>query len=352
MVVTTLPSTDRMYQALLEKDTSFIGVFFVGVRTTGIFCRPGCPARCPFRENVEFFASSRDALFAGYRPCKRCRPLEKVAETPEWVSRALRLVESSSDRRVSEYELSREGLSPERLRRWFQKNHGMTFQSYQRGLRLGKAMAAIKNGGKVSEASAFSGWDSPSGFRDAFHRAFGVSPSRADGPVFCVKRIETPLGGMVAVADDSHLYLLEFVDRRMMATQMKTLQSRYGCSLVPGTSAVLTLVERKLTDYFAGELREFSVPVDTRGTEFQMSVWNRLLAIPYGETLSYSAMAVELGRPDAQRAVGKANGDNRIAILVPCHRVVKADGTLCGYGGGLWRKQRLLELERGQLSLL
>jgi AraC family transcriptional regulator of adaptative response/methylated-DNA-[protein]-cysteine methyltransferase len=170
--------------------------------------------------------------------------------------------------------------------------------------------------------------------------------------VFFVKRIETPLGGMVAVADDSILYLLEFVDRRMMATQMKTLQSRYGCSLVPGTSAVLARVEDELCRYFAGELREFSVPIDTRGTEFQMSVWNRLLTIPYGETLSYSDMAGELGRPDAQRAVGKANGDNRIAIIVPCHRVVKADGTLCGYGGGLWRKQRLLELERGQLALL
>jgi AraC family transcriptional regulator of adaptative response/methylated-DNA-[protein]-cysteine methyltransferase len=145
---------------------------------------------------------------------------------------------------------------------------------------------------------------------------------------------------------------LEFVDRRMMATQMKTLQSRYSCSLAPGGSAVFDLVEKELEQYFAGDLREFSVPIDTAGTEFQRTVWNRLLAIPYGETLSYSQMAGELGRPDAQRAVGKANGDNRIAIIVPCHRVVKADGTLCGYGGGLWRKQRLLELESGQLALL
>jgi AraC family transcriptional regulator of adaptative response/methylated-DNA-[protein]-cysteine methyltransferase len=268
------------------------------------------------------------------------------------VSRAIKLVEDAPDKRVTEFQLAKEGLSPERLRRWFRQNHGMTFQTYQRGLRLGSAMKAIKSGAKVNAVSAFSGWDSSSGFREAFHRAFGISPSRVGGPVFTVRRIETPLGGMVAVADDSTLYLLEFVDRRMMATQMKTLQSRYGCSLVPGSNDVLCKTEEELSQYFAGSLRAFSVQIDFRGTDFQVSVWKRLLAIPYGETLSYSQMAGELGRPDAQRAVGKANGDNRIAILVPCHRVVKADGTLCGYGGGLWRKQRLLELESGQLSLL
>src|SRR5690349_23721176 len=132
-----------MYRALLEKDASFIGVFFVGVKTTGIFCRPGCPARCPNRENVEFFTTSRDALYAGYRPCKRCRPLEQAAETPDWVRRAMSLVESSPDKRVTEYQLTQNGLSPERLRRWFQQNHGMSFQTYQRGLRLGSALKTI-----------------------------------------------------------------------------------------------------------------------------------------------------------------------------------------------------------------
>jgi AraC family transcriptional regulator of adaptative response/methylated-DNA-[protein]-cysteine methyltransferase len=170
--------------------------------------------------------------------------------------------------------------------------------------------------------------------------------------VFFVQRIETPLGAMVAVADETNLYLLEFVDRRMMATQMKTLQARYGCSLVPGDTKVLTALDRQLQEYFAGERHEFDVQLDFRGTEFQCEVWRRLLKVGYGQTLSYADMARDLGRPDAQRAVGKANGDNRIAILVPCHRVIKADGTLCGYGGGLWRKRRLLELEQGQLSLV
>jgi AraC family transcriptional regulator of adaptative response/methylated-DNA-[protein]-cysteine methyltransferase len=341
-----------MYRAIAERDGSYAGVFFVGVKTTGVFCRPGCPARCPKVENVEFFSAAREALYAGYRPCLRCRPLEAVPETPDWVRRAVRLVESSPDRRIREHELVQEGLSPERLRRWFQRNHGMTFQSYQRGLRLGRAYKAMKGGESVTGASIETGWDSTSGFREAFHRAFGVSPSQAGGPVFTVRRLETPLGAMVAVADDASLYLLEFVDRRMMATQMRTLQSRYGCSLVPGDTPVLRAVEAQLLSYFEGRLDAFNVPLDYRGTEFQVAVWRRLCAIPHGATMSYAQLARELGRPDAQRAVGKANGDNRIAILVPCHRVVKADGSLCGYGGGLWRKKRLLELEQGQATLL
>jgi AraC family transcriptional regulator of adaptative response/methylated-DNA-[protein]-cysteine methyltransferase len=349
--MTTLPSRETMYKAMEERDRSFVGVFIVGVRTTGIFCRPGCPARCPKLENVEFFSDSKSALFAGYRPCKRCRPLDPVEQTPEWVRKAMTLVETSESR-VTEYELEQNGIAPERVRRWFQQNHGMTFQAYQRGLRLGKAYRAIKEGESVIGASVETGWDSTSGFREAFHKAFGVSPSRADGPVFNVARVETPLGAMVCVFDDSLLYLLEFADRRMMATQMKTLQQRYGCSIVPGRTRVLDELEKQLAAYFEGALRTFDVPMDFRGTEFQVAVWRRLLDIPYGDTLSYSAMANDLGRHDAQRAVGKANGDNRIAILVPCHRVVKADGTLCGYGGGLWRKRRLLDLEQGQLSLV
>jgi len=177
-------------------------------------------------------------------------------------------------------------------------------------------------------------------------------PSTVDGPIFSMRWIDTPLGAMVAIADESYLYLLEFADRPMLATQMKTLQKRYGCSVVPGVNDVFRLVEHELAEYFAGSLREVSVPLGARGTEFQVAVWERLRQIPFGETLSYGAMAKEIGRPDAQRAVGKTNGDNRHAIIVPCHRVVRSDGSLCGYGGGLWRKKWLLELEQGQAALL
>lgn len=344
-----LPKFEVMYQAILEKDSSLAGAFYVGVKTTGVFCRPGCPARCPKQENVEFFASSKEALFAGFRPCKRCRPLEHPDAMPEFVKSAVSLIEQIE--RVTDAELERNGISSERVRRWFKQHHDMSFQAYQRGLRLGKAMQAIKQGGTVIESGLFNGWESTSGFREAFHRAFGTSPTSCDGQLFKIKRIETPLGAMVAVGDDTSLYLLEFADRRMLATQMQTLKKRYGCTMAPGDSSVLSATRAQLDEYFAGNRREFSLPLDLRGSTFQQKVWQELLKVPYGRTLSYGEMASRLGCPDAQRAVGKANGDNRIAILVPCHRVIKSDGTLCGYGGGLWRKKRLLELEQGEASL-
>lgn len=341
-----------MYQALLDRDGSYDGVFYIGVKTTGIFCRPVCPARKPKRENVEFFSEPKEAVFAGFRPCKRCKPLDRIQQMPDWVRTAVDMAEALPEERVTEYQLRQVEISPERLRRWFQTHYGMSFQCYQRGLRLGQAFGQLRRGQSVIEATVETGFASSSGFRDAFQKAFGTSPVNAVGPIFSMRWIETPLGAMVAIADETSLYLLEFADRRMLATQLQTLQKRYGCSVAPGVNDVLRLLESELSAYFSGSLQSFSVPTDTRGTEFQVSVWERLKEIPYGATLSYGAMATDLGRKDAQRAVGKANGDNRIAIIVPCHRVVRSDGTLCGYGGGLWRKKRLLEIEQGQATLL
>ena len=348
----TLPHPDRMYQALLDRDVSFDGVFYIGVKTTGIFCRPVCPARKPKRENVEFFGEPKEAVYAGYRPCKRCKPLDRIQQMPDWVRTAVDMAEALPEERVTEYRLRQAEISPERLRRWFQTHYGMSFHYYQRGLRLGQAFGQLRRGQSVIEATVESGFQSTSGFRDAFQRSFGTSPNSADGPIFSMRWIETPLGAMVAVADDSFLYLLEFADRPMLATQLKTLHRRYGCSVAPGVNDVLRLLERELSAYFSGNLREFTVPLDARGTEFQLSVWNLLQKIPYGDTRTYGSIAADLGVPDAPRAVGKANGDNRHAIIVPCHRVVRSDGSLCGYGGGLFRKKRLLELEQGQATLL
>ncbi len=347
----TLPSIERMFQAMEEKDTAYAGVFFIAVKTTKIFCRPGCPARAPKKVNIEFFATAREAIDAGYRPCKRCKPLENPHATPEWVTSAMGLIEERPGERILESDLEKAGISSERLRRWFKQNHNMTFQAYQRGLRLGQAMSAIKNGDSVQESALFNGWESTSGFREAFHKAFGTSPQNTNGPLFKIGRIETPLGALMAIADDEKLYLLEFVDRRMLPTQIKVLQKHYYCSLAPGDNQIIKRTKEQLHEYFKGTRTEFGVPLDNKGTAFQQSVWERLKKIPYGETMAYGEMATDLGCPDGQRAVGKANGDNRIAIIVPCHRVVRADGTLCGYGGGLWRKRRLLELEQGSPSL-
>jgi AraC family transcriptional regulator of adaptative response/methylated-DNA-[protein]-cysteine methyltransferase len=159
--------------------------------------------------------------------------------------------------------------------------------------------------------------------------------------------IESPLGPLVAGASDRGVCLLEFSDRRMLKTQIATLKRRLRTDAVPGEHPLLDELGTELAQYFAGRRREFTVPLFYPGSEFQRSVWNALRRIPYGETCSYEALALTVGREGAQRAVGKANGDNRIAVVIPCHRVIRKDGTLCGYGGGLWRKQWLLELEQG-----
>ncbi|HRF59142.1 MAG TPA: trifunctional transcriptional activator/DNA repair protein Ada/methylated-DNA--[protein]-cysteine S-methyltransferase [Fimbriimonadaceae bacterium] len=347
-----LPPHDVMLRAFADRDPSYVGVFLVGVKTTGIFCRPGCPARTPKPENVEFFATPRDALLAGFRPCKRCRPMEREARTPAWVQTLLDRIEEHPEVRWRDRDLRVLGVEPERARRYFRQRYGMTFHAYARARRLGLSLRGVRKGQDLFVTGLDHGFESSSGFRDAFARLFGDAPSRIDADkVLTVKWIDTPIGAMLAGANDDALILLEFADRRMLETQVRTLQRRLGCVFVPGETPMLAQTTCELGEYFAGARREFTVHLRLPGTEFQQQVWRALLEIPYGQTRSYQDIARKLGEPGAMRAVGKANGDNRIAIIVPCHRVIKSDGSLCGYGGGLWRKQRLLELEAGLLPL-
>ncbi|MBX3112018.1 MAG: bifunctional transcriptional activator/DNA repair protein Ada [Fimbriimonadaceae bacterium] len=350
--MTTAAQSNEWTRAYLENDAAYDGLFFVAVKTTKIFCRPVCPARKPFPKNVEFFEYAKDALTAGYRPCKRCRPMDMGVKPPEWVRPVISMVEAEPQTRWQARHLVEQGVDPARVRRYFKRQYGMTFAAYCRARRLGTAMDALRRGQMALEAGMDSGFSSSSGFRAAFDRVFGVSPNRVGHLCTVTMRwFDSPLGPLVGCATDTHLVLLEFADRRMLETQMKTLQNRLGCVVVQGPSGLLDEVGRQLDEYFAGQRTRFDVPLATPGTPFQEEVWRYLCTIPFGETRSYGQMAKELGRPDAQRAVGKANGDNRVAIIVPCHRVVRSDGTLCGYGGGLWRKKRLLELESGQCTL-
>ena len=340
-----LPPVNEMQRAFLASDASYNGVFYTAVRTTGIFCLPACPARKPRPENIEFFATVKDALFAGYRACKRCCPTESAA--PEWVRALLSRLDASTDVRIREGELRAMGLDPGRVRRQFLRDYGMTFHAYCRARRLGKAFESIR-GGKALDQTVFdSGFDSHSGFRSAFARVFGTSPGQVRGGD-CIRLswVQTPMGPMVAGAVDAGVCLLEFTERRMLEAQFDTLRQRFQMAMVPGETAHLEQVRTELGEYFAGTRREFSVPLAYPGTAFDREVWTRLLGIPYGETRSYEELARAVGRPGASRAVGTANGRNRIAILIPCHRVVNKNGELGGYGGGLWRKRLLLELEK------
>jgi AraC family transcriptional regulator, regulatory protein of adaptative response / methylated-DNA-[protein]-cysteine methyltransferase len=339
----------EMRRALSQRDGAFDGLFYFGVRTTGIFCRPSCSAKKPLPRNVEFFASVREASFAGYRPCKRCRPLEANGQAPAWIQRLLQRIEREPGERIRNAQLRGMGIDPARARRHFQKLYGMTFQAYARARRLGRAFEQIKRGIAMDEVALGQGYESQSGFREAFARAFGHAPgSSREADCLQVTWMESPLGPLVAAASARSVVLLEFTERRMLETQFDTLRRRFQVGIVPGENPHLAQLKRELAEYFDGRRQTFTVPLEYPGTEFQRKVWNALLQIPYGETRSYEDIARAVGAPAAVRAVGTTNGLNRIAIVIPCHRVVNKGGKLGGYGGGLWRKQALLSLEQGQ----
>jgi AraC family transcriptional regulator of adaptative response/methylated-DNA-[protein]-cysteine methyltransferase len=342
----TLHNREEMLRALMERDSSFDGLFYAGITSTMIFCRPSCPARKPKPEHVEFYGSVREALFAGFRPCRRCRPLEQGGQIPTWVAGLIDRVETNPSLRIRDDGLRAMGLDPAAVRRYFKRAYGMTFQAYSRARRLGAAFSALRNGGSIDDAVFDHGWDSHSGFREAFARAAQAPPGSARYKDYVrLTWIDTRLGPIVAGATEEAICLLEFTDRRMLETQLEVLKRRLQLPLLPGESPLFDRLRTELGEYFAGERRTFDLPLTYPGTEFQRRVWEALLRIPYGETRCYADLAREMGNQDAARAVGRANGLNRIAILIPCHRVIDADGGLGGYGGGLWRKLRLLELE-------
>ncbi len=343
----SLPSTREMERAVFARDASYDGLFVLAVRTTGIFCRPSCPARKPRPENIEYFASARDAVFAGYRPCQRCRPLAPGGDEPGWVRVLVDRVEAEPGTRITDRDIRAMDIDPARVRRYFRERYGMTFHAYCRGRRMTAALAQIRAGAGIDDVVFDHGYASHSGFRDAFVKAFGSAPGRSrSSDAIAVSLVTTPLGPMIVGVTSRAVCLAEFTTRPMLARQMKILARRFGCAIVPGTNPVLELAERELAEYFSKARRRFDVPVEAPGTPFQEAVWNAVSRVPYGETRSYEAIARETGRAGAVRAVGTANGMNRVAILIPCHRVVNKDGALGGYGGGRWRKQALLDIER------
>lgn len=198
--------------------------------------------------------------------------------------------------------------------------------------------------------------DAATGFDAAFDAALGrFCAAPPTSPVRCTVKldwVDTPVGPLLAGATDDALVLLEFSERNILDRQLESVRQRFGALLVPGGNPVLVMLRNQLREYFAGTRRSFDLPLEYPGTPFQQRVWAMLLTIPYGQTWSYLDMARALGDPKATRAVGTTNGLNRIAIVIPCHRVINANGELGGYGGGLWRKQILLDLERGQGQLL
>ena len=339
-------TNEIMYQAIIDKDPSFEGVFFTAVKTTGVFCRPSCTARKPKYENVEFLTTTRDCMLKGYRPCKVCRPLENKGQTPENYQQLMDELEQNPSIKYKDYDLKKKGIEPSQIRRWFFKNHGITFQAFQRISRINAAFKKINSGEAVTNTAFDSGFESLSGFGDSFKSIFGVSPKNGKAlKVIDLKRIETAIGTMISCATEQGVCLLEFSDRKMLETELKTISRKLNATIIQGKNKHLVSLEKELHEYFKGKRKIFETPLHTPGTAFQVTVWTALQQIPYGKTNTYKEQAIAIGKPEAVRAVANANGMNRISIIIPCHRVIGSDGQLTGYGGGLWRKIFLLDME-------
>lgn len=343
------PATeDLFYRAYQNHDRSYEGVFFLAVKTTGVFCRPGCTAKTPLRENVEFFASSNQALEQGYRPCKKCQPLTRSGEQPEWVGRVLEQLQQHNGERITDEQLTDMNIDPHRLRRWFKKHHGMTFQAYQRQLKLNNAYQQIQQGARVIDSAYDSGFNSLSSFNESFRKLTGFAPSASrQQKIIAVSRLLTPLGPMIAAASDEGVCMLEFHDRKALQKQIQRVQKRFQAQMVIGEHALFDTLQQQLDEYFQGQRTVFDIPLNLKGTEFQLKAWQALQKIPYGQTFNYQQQAEMIGNADAVRAVATANANNALAILVPCHRVVNKSGGLSGYAGGVWRKRYLIDLEQG-----
>jgi AraC family transcriptional regulator of adaptative response/methylated-DNA-[protein]-cysteine methyltransferase len=344
---------EEKYDAI-RRDTEYDGVFVTCVITTGIFCKPSCRARKPKEDNVLFFDTPEEAIKNGFRPCKICHPMDLKGEAPEYVKSIIAELQEKPYLRIKDGDLRQRNIEPNRIRRWFKNNHSMTFHAFQRMLRINRAYNQIKGGNSVTGTAFGLGFDSLSGFNESWKSIFGKAPTETgDKTIINIVRFSTKIGPMFACATKKGICLLEFTDRRMLETEFADLCRRLDAVILPGENKLLDLVQTQVAEYMDGRRRGFDIPLDTPGTEFQRSVWKVLQQIPYGETWSYKQQAMKLGKSNAVRAVARANGLNRVACIIPCHRVVGIDGSLTGYGGGLARKKWLLDLEanRGSLPL-
>jgi AraC family transcriptional regulator of adaptative response/methylated-DNA-[protein]-cysteine methyltransferase len=334
------------YQAILDKDASYEGIFITAVKTTGIFCRPSCTARKPKKENVTFYDSINEAILNGFRPCKVCKPMEQADETPEYVQKILKELGDDPFLKLKDWDLKLRGIEPNTIRRWFKQHYNMTFHAYQRMLRINTAFNKISKGQKVTDAAYDVGFESLSGFNSSYQSIFGKPPSKSeDKNIINIIRLTTPLGPMFGCATSNGVCLLEFTNRKMLETEFKDLQKRLNAVILPGKNEHLIQLQKEIAEYFDGKRKTFTVPLETPGTVFQNEVWGNLKKIPYGQTISYQELAIRQNNPKAVRAVASANGYNRIAIIIPCHRVIGKDGSLTGYAGGLERKKWLLDFE-------
>lgn len=333
---------DDCWTAVLARDKAHDGRFVTGVLTTGIYCRPSCAARHPKRENVRFFANGEAARETGLRPCLRCSP-DDVSRDERAVLSAIAAIKAAEQPLALAALAEETGYSPAHFQRVFTRATGLSPSAYGRALMAERAAQALSDEGNVTDAIYAAGYSGPSRFYEANQGRLGMKPSAwargGEGATIHWAVVDTSLGKMLVAATDKGVCRLSFNEGR------EALETRFPkAELVEGGAGFAALLDSVIAAVEAPG--DFShIPLDVKGTSFQEAVWRELQRIPKGETRTYAELAAAVGKPKAVRAAGSANGANNVAVLIPCHRVIRTGGGLGGYAYGLEIKQKLLEKE-------
>lgn len=330
-------SDEEKWQAVVNNDRNYDGVFYYGVKTTGIVCRPSCPSKVPARKNVVFFDDYASALQAGFRPCKRCRPdLLNYDPAKELAAQLKDTIDTFYGERTRlQEEMNQIGMTRGHLRELFEASYDKSPEEYLAAVRLARAEELLRNGTSITETAMTVGFSSPSAFTTFWKAQTGMTPSQylqQEKPQETSCLYESPIGLIRIRATEKGICSLKFIEHADQTAGEKKGLLEDTCSM--------------LDEYFAGKRQHFEVPLDVEGSVFQKKVWKDLREIPYGSTRSYQQIAESIGREKAARPVGMACNRNPILILIPCHRVVGSNGSLVGYAGGIERKQYLLNLEQ------
>jgi AraC family transcriptional regulator of adaptative response/methylated-DNA-[protein]-cysteine methyltransferase len=346
-----MPDPETAWAAVLKRDARSDGTFVYAVSSTGVYCRPSCASRRPRRERVSFFAGGAQAEAAGYRACLRCWKDNGAAER---VERARRYLDAHADERVTLQQLGRvAGLSPFHLQRTFQRVLGMTPKAYASARRTERFKKSLKSREDVTTAIYDAGFGSSSRAYESADQRLGMTPSayRRGGQGMGIRYalVDSPLGRLLVAATERGVCSVALGDHD--DALLRELRREYPRAEVEPATDGLRQAVAAVVQHLEGRSPELQLPIDVTATAFQWRVWKALQQIPYGTTRSYAAIAAEIGRPQAVRAVARACASNRVALLIPCHRAVRKTGALGGYRWGISRKAELLEREvRGKKS--
>lgn len=345
---------EARWQAVVGRDRAADGTFFYAVRSTGVYCRPTCAARRPRRDQVRFYASPAEAEVAGFRPCKRCHPRDPMAGDPkqaELVRRICAYVDEHADESVTLEVLGKTfHMSPTHLQKLFRRRLGLTPRQYADGRRLERFKAELRAGEDVTRAQNEAGYSSSSRVYERAPGSLGMTPGayRRGGAAQAIHFNIVPcaLGRLLVAATERGICAIRLGDED--EGLLAELAAEFPLATLGTAGPELTAWTTAVLEHLEGRNREQDLPLDLRATAFQWQVWQALRSIPLGRTRSYQEVARQLGRPSASRAVARACATNPVAVVIPCHRVVRTDGGLGGYRWGIERKERLLASEASQ----